>query len=87
MAKQEVPLLQLQSYLPEGSFEDVHYYLQHYKVHLTITRQRQSILGDYRHAYEGKAHRISGTPTLYFPNGTRVPIQSVTELEQAYFFG
>ena len=59
MAKQEVPLLQLQSYLPEGSFEDVHYYLQHYKVHLTITRQRQSILGDYRHAYEGKAHRIS----------------------------
>jgi len=59
MAKQEVPLLQLQSYLPEGSFEDVHYYLQHYKVHLTITRQRQSILGDYRHAHEGKAHRIS----------------------------
>ncbi len=59
MSKQEVPLLQLRSYLPEGSFEDVHQYLQHYKVHLTLTRQRQSILGDYRHAYEGKAHRIS----------------------------
>lgn len=59
MAKQEVPLLQLQSYLPEGSFEDVHYYLQHYKVQLTITRQRQSILGDYRHAHDGKGHRIS----------------------------
>ncbi len=59
MAKQEVPLHQLQSYLPEGSFEDVHYYLQHYKVHLTVTRQRQSILGDYRHAHDGKTHRIS----------------------------
>jgi SprT protein len=59
MPKQEAPLLQLQSYLPDGSFEDVHYYLQHYKVHLTVSRQRQSILGDYRHAMEGKAHRIS----------------------------
>ncbi len=59
MAKQQVPFFQLQSYLPEGSFEDVHYYLQHYKVHLTVTRQRQSILGDYRHAHADKAHRIS----------------------------
>ncbi|MBS1733908.1 MAG: SprT-like domain-containing protein [Bacteroidetes bacterium] len=59
MPKQEVPLLQLQSYLPEGSFEDVHHYLVHYKVHLTVTRQRQTVLGDYRHAYQGKTHRIS----------------------------
>ena len=59
MAKQEVPLLQLQDYLPENSFEEVHHYLQHYKVHLTVTRQRQSILGDYRHAHHGQAHRVS----------------------------
>lgn len=59
MPKQEVPLLQLQDFLPEGSFEDVHHYLQQYKVHLTVTRQRQSILGDYRHAHDGKSHRIS----------------------------
>jgi SprT protein len=59
MPKQEAPLLQLQSYLPEGSFDGVAYYLQHYKVHLTITRQRQSILGDYRHAHADKTHRIS----------------------------
>ncbi len=59
MPKQEAPLVQLQSYLPEGSFEDVSYYLQHHHVHLTITRQRQSILGDYRHALPGKNHRIS----------------------------
>lgn len=59
MAKQEAPLLQLQDYLPPGSFEGVLHYLQHYKVHLTITRQRQSILGDYRHAHADKTHRIS----------------------------
>ena len=59
MPKQEAPLVQLQSYLPEGSFEDVSCYLQHHHVHLTITRQRQSILGDYRHALPGKNHRIS----------------------------
>lgn len=59
MPKQEAPLLQLQSYLPAGSFEEVLYYLQHYKVTLTITRQRQTILGDYRNAHAGQAHRIS----------------------------
>jgi len=59
MPKQEVPLLQLRSYLPEGSFEDVNHYLVHYKVHLTVTRQRQTVLGDYRHAHDGKTHRIS----------------------------
>jgi len=59
MPKQEASLLQLQTYLPQGSFEEVLYYLQHYHVHLTITRQRQSILGDYRHARPDKNHRIS----------------------------
>ena len=59
MPKQEAPLLQLQDYLPQGSFEDVVLYLKKYKVHLTITRQRQSILGDYRHAHAGQTHRIS----------------------------
>ncbi|MEI2749608.1 MAG: hypothetical protein V9E88_12700 [Ferruginibacter sp.] len=68
MPKQEVPLLQLQDFLPEGSFEDVYHYLQQYKVHLTVTRQRQSILGDYRHAHDGKSHRIS-------VNGNLNPIQ------------
>ncbi len=64
MPKQEAPLLQLQTYLPAGSFEDVLYYLQHYKVHLTITKQRQTILGDYRHAHADKTHRISVNSNL-----------------------
>jgi len=59
MPKEEAPLAQLQTYLPEGSFEEVANYLQQYKVQLTITRQRQSVLGDYRHAHLGKGHRIS----------------------------
>ncbi len=59
MPKAEAPLLQLRSYLPDGSFEEVLQYLQQYKVHLTISRKRQSILGDYRHAHVGKTHRIS----------------------------
>lgn len=59
MPKQEAPLLQLQSYLPDGSFDDVVFYLQHHKVHLTISRKRESILGDYRHAHSDKNHRIS----------------------------
>lgn len=49
----------LAAYLPEGSFEDTVQYINHYKVYLTVTRKRQSILGDYRHAAIGKNHRIS----------------------------
>ena len=59
MPKQEAPLHQLKTYLPEGSFEDVMYYIQHYKVHLTITRERKSVLGDYRNSFADKNHRIS----------------------------
>ena len=59
MPKQETPLIQLYSYLPEGSLEDVLAYLHRHKVHLTISRKRQSILGDYRHASGSSAHRIS----------------------------
>lgn len=59
MPKQEAPLQQLKTYLPEGSFDDVAHYLLHYKVHLTITRERKSVLGDYRNSIAGKNHRIS----------------------------
>ncbi|MRG47227.1 hypothetical protein GFS24_19050 [Chitinophaga sp. SYP-B3965] len=57
--KQEAPLHALASYLPEGTFEQVIDYITQYKVHLTITRERQSVLGDYRHPYQEKGHRIS----------------------------
>lgn len=64
MPKNEVALLHLKNYIPEGSFDDVVHYLQQYKVHLTISRQRQSVLGDYRHKHADKAHRISVNSNL-----------------------
>jgi SprT protein len=59
MPKKEAPLSYLQQFIPEGSATLVLDYLTHYKVHLTITRERKSVLGDYRHAIGGKNHRIS----------------------------
>ncbi len=59
MPKEEAPLNHLAKYIPQESLEDVLQYLVHYKVHLTITRKRISVLGDYRHPLPGKNHRIS----------------------------
>ncbi len=59
MPKKESPLQQLNTYLPEGSFEGVAKYLMEFKVHLTVTRERRSILGDYRNRLPNKNHRIS----------------------------
>ncbi len=59
MAKKEAPLEYLQQYLPEGAAALVLHYLHHYRVHLTITRERKTVLGDYRHATNFDNHRIS----------------------------
>ena len=59
MSKQESPLEALRDYLPEGSFDMVAQFLLHHKVHLTVTRSRTTVLGDYRHATHTRNHRIS----------------------------
>ncbi len=59
MAKKEAPIHQLQAFLPPNTYEAVAEYLVYYKVHLTVARERKSILGDYRHRTALKAHRIS----------------------------
>jgi hypothetical protein len=59
MAKQEVPMSQLQDYLPPDTYEPVLNYLRQFKVHLTVARERKSILGDYRHRTQQTNHRIS----------------------------
>ena len=59
MHKKESPLDQLNHFLPDGSFEDVAFYLNEYKVHLTVTRERLTKLGDYRNKHLNKNHRIS----------------------------
>jgi len=59
MAKKEAPISALQQYLPEGTYEAVLAYLHHYQVHLTVARERKTILGDYRHRTRHHNHRIS----------------------------
>lgn len=59
MAKKEVPIKQLQDFLPPGTYEPVLDYLRRYKVHLTVARERKSLLGDYRHRTSASNHRIS----------------------------
>ena len=59
MSKNEAPLEAIKRYIPEEAAPFILHYLNIYKVHLTITRERKSVLGDYRHATGFKAHRIS----------------------------
>lgn len=59
MPKKEVPLQTISDFLPEHSDSLVMDMLHRYGVHLTVTKKRQSILGDYRPAHQGKPHRIS----------------------------
>ncbi|MGN6165728.1 MAG: SprT-like domain-containing protein [Flavisolibacter sp.] len=59
MSRKEAPISALQHYLPHNTLEPVLAYLQFYHVHLTVARERKSILGDYRHQTYAKNHRIS----------------------------
>jgi SprT protein len=59
MAKEKVAFEALKDYLPINSFELVMPLILQHKVHLTITKERQTKLGDYRNAHAGKNHRIS----------------------------
>lgn len=59
MPKKEAPIASLQAFLPPDTYDAVVDYLQRHKVHLTIARERRSILGDYRHRTMQLAHRIS----------------------------
>ena len=59
MAKVEHPLHALNTYLPAGAFDPVIQLINHYKVYLTVTRERKSVLGDSRHAVLGTNHKIT----------------------------
>ncbi len=59
MPKKEAPIALLENYLPPNTFEAVLAYLHQYHVHLTIARERKSILGNYRHRTHHHSHRIS----------------------------
>jgi SprT protein len=59
MAKKEAPINALKHFIPDGTYDLVSEYLHKYSIHLTVTRARTSVLGDYRNAIQGKNHRIS----------------------------
>ena len=59
MAGTESPLEQLATYLPPGTYDKVVVHIIRHRVHLTVTRARATVLGDYRHAGLGRNHRIS----------------------------
>lgn len=59
MPKKDVPINTLERFLPDNTYMPVLAYLNQYKVHLTVTRERKSILGDYRHRTREATHRIS----------------------------
>ena len=59
MSKKEAPIDYLRRWIPGNAAGPALEYLNRYNVHLTITRERKSVLGDYRHATRGTNHRIS----------------------------
>jgi SprT protein len=64
MPKKEAPLDYLRRWIPAPAAPPILEYLNHYQVHLTITRERKSVLGDYRHATHSSNHRISVNGSL-----------------------
>src|SRR5579872_985182 len=64
MPKKEAPLDYLGRWIPGQAATLILAYLNHYQVHLTITRERKSVLGDYRHATRSNNHRISVNGSL-----------------------
>ncbi|MGI8950565.1 MAG: SprT-like domain-containing protein [Chitinophagaceae bacterium] len=64
MTATEHPLQALATYLPEKSFDLIEKYLHQYKVHLTVTKERKTLLGDYRNASHRNNHRITVNGTL-----------------------
>jgi SprT protein len=59
MPKQAYPLSYLNNYMPAPAIPAVLHLLNLYVVELTITKERKTVLGDYRHALSNKTHRIS----------------------------
>lgn len=60
MGKKEAPFAVLEQFLPEGTYRRVAPFFRDYEIHLTITHDRVTVLGDYRTpTRDYPAHRIS----------------------------
>src|SRR6185436_1095843 len=60
MRKKETSLYMLEHFLPPNTFELIAPYFKNHTIHLTLTHERKSVLGDYRQpCSETPYHRIS----------------------------
>lgn len=64
MPRLEAPLEYLRKYIPDEAVPQTLAFLHAHRVHLTITRERKSVLGNYRHATASHNHRISVNSNL-----------------------
>ncbi len=65
MRKQEKSFSFLEQFLPEGSYEQVAPFFSTHTIHLSLTNERKSVLGDYRHPVpDAPYHRISVNANL-----------------------
>lgn len=64
--KEERPFSDLIPFLPPNTFDNIYPYFQKHSIHLSLTHDRKSILGDYRRPTKEKPfHRISINATLH----------------------
>ncbi|MDI9357940.1 MAG: hypothetical protein QM528_03205 [Phycisphaerales bacterium] len=59
MYKQQHPLSSLNSFLPAESVDRIIAYIQYYRIHLVITKERHSILGNFRYNPQTLEFRIT----------------------------
>lgn len=64
MPREKSPFENLIPYLPDGSYEMVMPYILEFRVQLTLTRERKTILGNYRSPFNSQGHRISVNANL-----------------------
>ena len=84
MKKQETSFSLLEQFLPHGAFEQIVPFFNTHTVHLTLTHERKSVLGDYRHPVpDAPYHRISINANL---NPYSFLITLLHELAHMYTF-
>ena len=65
MKKKETSFSFLEQFLPHGAYEQIEPFFRTHTIHLTLTHERRSVLGDYRHPVaDAPYHRISVNATL-----------------------
>ncbi|OSZ78957.1 hypothetical protein CAP35_12120 [Chitinophagaceae bacterium IBVUCB1] len=65
MKRQETSIYHLKHFLPENTFDLVAPYFMSHTIHLTLTRERKSVLGDYRNPTKDEPfHRVTVNITL-----------------------